>query len=358
MTDIIKARSILKAQLGLQFPSNFKFNTQLSTQLPSTLNQPYQQTLTNSALSSISSLQGNPYIMQGTQQANPLLSNTSQTTQPNASNVGADSQTGITQPIAGNGGANVNGKQSTFQKIGGWGMVGQAADMLGGIFKDPTMENGSYGEAKQMYDTAASVVSQFNPVVGGIMKVGGFAADAINSIGGKRSKKFSADTNTIKQVGASYGGSVSAINSAASKANKKYGMFNSGARRRANREIDEANRQQNIMTDIADEATDRSSIAQDMSQLNHIRYQQQVNGGYDQRYMRAAKQGAKLKRIKKININKKGGKVNNIIDLNKEWSPTIQLSDMEEISTFKNGGQLEWSPNIQLESFKNGGQLE
>ena len=358
MTDIVKARNILKAQLGLQFPSNFKFNTSL--QLPNTFNQPYQQTLTNNALSSISSLQGNPYIMQGTQQANPLLSNTSQTgaNQPSASNVGVDSQTGITQPVANNGEVGVQGKQSTFQKIGGWGMVGQAADMLGGIFKDPTMESGSYGQAKQIYDQAASAVSQFNPVVGGIMKVGGFAADAINSIGGKRSKKFSVDTNTIKQVGSSYGGSVAAINNAASKANKKYGLFNSGARRRANREIDEANRQQNIMTDIADEATDRSSIAQDMSQLNYLRYQQQVNGGYDQRYMRAAKQGAKLKRIKKININKKGGKVNNTVDLNKEWSPIIQLSDIEEVYTFKNGGQLEWSPTIQLESFRNGGQLE
>jgi len=41
-------------------------------------------------------------------------------------------------------------------------------------------------------------------------------------------------------VGGSYGGSVNTINDAVSKAGKKYGLFSSGARKKANRLIDSA----------------------------------------------------------------------------------------------------------------------
>ena len=58
------------------------------------------------------------------------------------------------------------------------------------------------------------------------------------------------------------------------------------------------------MTNIAKDASDLSSIAANMSDLNHIQYGFNLNGGYDQRYMRAAKFGAKLKRDKRINFHK------------------------------------------------------
>jgi hypothetical protein len=50
-------------------------------------------------------------------------------------------------------------------------------------------------------------------------------------------------------------------------------------------------------------------------------------GGYDQRYIRAAKEGSKIQRIKKINITfRSGGQINNIINVDTkeiEWQPVI-----------------------------------
>jgi len=62
----------------------------------------------------------------------------------------------------------------------------------------------------------------------------------INGIGAKRTQDFSANEDTIEKVGGSYGGSVNTINDAVSKAGKKYGLFSSGARKKANRLIDSA----------------------------------------------------------------------------------------------------------------------
>jgi hypothetical protein len=45
------------------------------------------------------------------------------------------------------------------------------------------------------------------------------------------------------------------------------------------------------MTDIADEVTDQRAMVND---LNYINYDFNLSGGYDQRYMRAAKSGMKL----------------------------------------------------------------
>mgnify|MGYP003521640846 FL=1 len=62
----------------------------------------------------------------------------------------------------------------------------------------------------------------------------------INSLGSKRTQDFSANNDTIEKVGDSYGGSINTINDAVSKANKKYGLFSGGARRRANNLINTA----------------------------------------------------------------------------------------------------------------------
>jgi hypothetical protein len=58
---------------------------------------------------------------------------------------------------------------------------------------------------------------------------------AINGFAGKRADKFSANKDTIEKVGSSYGGTVKTIEDAASKSGKKYGLFSSGSRKKANR---------------------------------------------------------------------------------------------------------------------------
>lgn len=226
--------------------------------------------------------------------------------------------------------------QQSFQRLGGWSTVGQVADFAGNIIgRDKDGYFGKYGALQQtgdqLFDQASNAVMAINPLVGGIMKAGGLASDIltkyagmgtdsmtktdailgskllsltpagmINGFFGKKTRDFSANKATIEQVGGSYGGTVRNIASAEEKAGKKYGLFSGGARRSANRFINRTESQQATMTNIANEASDLSSIATNMSDLNHIQYGFNLNGGYDQRYMRAARLGTKLQRIKNL----------------------------------------------------------
>ena len=226
-------------------------------------------------------------------------------------------------------------------------MFGTADNMLGTV-----QNNSGVNNAFQIGDQIANIL----PGPAGLIAKGAmFGLKAINSIGGKRADSFSINQDTLEQVGGSYGGSVDTINDAASKAGKKYGMFSSGSRRRANRLIAEAKRQQNIMTDIADEAADQRALAG--NDLNYTNYNFNMSGGYDQRYMRAAKHGMKIQ--DKINlIEQRKRSINNFINLETkkvDWEPVIQ---------YKQGGNVErpWEPIItqqeeSCERFEQGGLI-
>ena len=79
----------------------------------------------------------------------------------------------------------------------------------------------------------------------------------LNGFAGKNSDSFAVDQDTLAQVGSSYGGTVDDLNDAASKAGKKYGLFSSKARKKANSAIATAKGQQNLMGGIADDASDQ-----------------------------------------------------------------------------------------------------
>ena len=246
--------------------------------------------------------------------------------------------------------------QQSFQRLGGWSTVGQVADFAGNIIgRDKDGYFGKYGALQQtgdqLFDQVSSAVMAVNPLVGGIMKAGGLASDILTKYAGKRARDFSANKATIEQVGGSYGGTVRNINEASEKAGKKYGLFSSGKRKQANRFIDRTESQQSTMTNIAKDASDLSSIATNMSDLNHMQYGFNLNGGYDQRYMRAAKFGAKLKRVKRINFRKQGGEIVGAINLD-NWQPVIT----EAVEQFGSGGELEWTPVIT--EYKQGGKSE
>ena len=275
-------------------------------------------------------------------------------------------------------------------------MIGQGADMISNMFAfDKDGYQGKYGSLQQTgdlaFDQASNAVMQINPLVGGIMKAGGLVSDVlttyggmgtdsmtktdavlgskllsltpvgmINGFAGKKTQQFGLNRATLEQVGGSYGGSSNLIADAASKAGKKYGLFSSGSRRRANRQIDQARIQQNIMTDIADTASDQRAMIND---LNYINNQFTLNGGYNQRYMRAAKSGMKIQ--DKIDFIKQRKTINNSINLETkqvEWEPVIE--------EFKEGGNLPelWEPIIEdvwepiitdiVEEFKEGGKTK
>ena len=274
-------------------------------------------------------------------------------------------------------GTSTNNVQQPLNKPNIGSAIGQGADMISNMFAfDKDGYQGKYGHLQQAgdqaFDQAANAVMAINPLVGGIMKAGGLVSDVlttyggmgtdsmtktdailgskllsltpigmINGFAGKKTKEFGINQNTINQIGGSYGGSVSNIMDADSKANKKYGLFSSGSRKNANKLIDKMNVQQNTMTDIADTARDMQAMAG--NDLNYLNYNFNLAGGYDQRYMRAAKSGMKV--ADKINLIKQR-RFNTIINLDTkeiEWEPIIA-----EVEEFKEGGNLPelWEPII------------
>ena len=192
-------------------------------------------------------------------------------------------------------------------------------------------------------DTVGNVAGKINPVLGAAVKGVTTIFKGIDTLFGSKSKEFGVNKATVSQVGGSYGGSTATITDAASKAGKKYGLFSSGARRRANALIDKAALQQNTMTEIAEEASDQRSMVNDLA---YTQNNMDLNGGYDQRYIRAAKHGVKLQ-----------DKIDFVIARRLQSRVNVDTKQVEE---FKDGGVIEWKPEIvwDVESFKEGGQIE
>lgn len=238
------------------------------------------------------------------------------------------------------------------------GIGGQAVDTLDNMFfgKQHAKDSGLTKGLNNAYDSISNAAMMFSPVgtiFGGAMKVGKFIGDGLSAlgIGAKRAKQFSANNDTIEKVGEDYADSVNTIEEAVSKAGKKYGLFSNGARKRANRLIDTARAQQDIMTNISNEYQDQLA---NKSYLAYTRYGQDINGGIQQQYLRAAKHGTILQRIN-LRKHRKGGQLKDKIDIEvkqEQWQPIINL-EYPEVSKLKEGGQLEeskeWAPIISLD---------
>lgn len=258
--------------------------------------------------------------------------------------------------------------------------VGQAATdaitSVGNAFgaKQAATDSDTTKTVDAVYNGAADAISNLGPwgkAIGGAMKIAGAAGNIIQEMGGgtdqqttmdkwmdsaffswnigmlngfagKNSDSFGADMDTLAAVGSSYGGTASDINDAAAKAGKKYGLFSSKARKKANAAIAAARDKQNLMGDIADEATDQRLAVQSMGEQAGLAYSMMTSGGYDQKYTYAAKQGGLLE-------------WNPVISL--EWEPQVELN--WELPAFKEGGnidiveELEWIPE-----FKDGGKTK
>ena len=336
-------------------------------------------------------------------------------TNNNSQNFGSDfrndsnTEGSETDPLGGDE-KDTNGP-SLKEKISNFGLkhektintVGQVADTARGVLfakqaaNDSTLTSG----INDAYDAVSTSLMGFTPVgtiIGGAMKVGAFLGDgiqalgggtdqmtttdqimdssffswnigAINGFGGKRADTFSVNKDTLAKVGSSYTGTSKLIQDAASKSGKKYGLLSGGSRRKANRQMADARTKQNIMTDISDTASDQRAMKNEYNVLN---YKFNLNGGYDQRYMRAAKSGMKLQ--DKIDFIKNEVNIRTVINLNTkeiEWNPIIEeAEDWEPIIEYKEGGNLpelwepviedtiSWEPIITIEEFKEGGTIK
>ena len=249
--------------------------------------------------------------------------------------------------------ANQNLLQKKRQKLNNtFSTIGQGADILGSLLPQNSAYSGSYGGITQgldtAYDQASNYIMSVNPLVGGIMKTGSFvnkglsalgigtdgqtATDAIlgssflgltpiglaNNLFGRKTHTFNVDNDAIAQVGGDYQGSVSTFQDAANKSNKKYGLFSGGARRKANRLIDNAQQQMNAISSISDQA--RRVLALD-GMANYQKYQLDQNGGPKAMYIAAKGTKLRIKKIcNKIHKKLKGG----IIE---PFTPVITLTN-------------------------------
>lgn len=269
-------------------------------------------------------------------------------------------------------------RQETLNNIAGKAapVITEAFQGIGSAFgaQQATTDSNLTKGADAAYDTIAEGVKKLGPIgqiVGTAMGFAGTAGDIIqglgggtdqmtgtdkwmdssffswnigmlNGFGGKRSDAFAADQDILASVGSSYGGTTEDINNAAAKASKKYGLFSSGSRRKANRQIAAARTKQNLMGDISEEATDQRLAAQSMGEQAGLAYALMTDGGYSQKYTYAAKQGGLLE-------------WNPIIEL--EWEPQVELN--WELPEFKEGGSIELQEELEwIPEFKEGGKTE
>lgn len=227
---------------------------------------------------------------------------------------------------------------STFGKnFGMWNSgLNLANTAFTGIFGEKDEYQGEKGDITQSmdsaYDTIQSAAGAFGPIgqlvslgmganklLGNVAnKLGGgtdgmTTTDAIlgssflqltplgliNGFGGSKASTITKNEQAFETVGSSYTGTNQTVNDALTKSGKKYGLFSSGARKDANREIEEARRQQEVMEDISDEATDRFAIRNSMAAINGNRRTYKMQGGYNQASVRVGKHGMDIQIIER-----------------------------------------------------------
>lgn len=243
-------------------------------------------------------------------------------------------------------------------------VASQVADVVRSFMPENNVYQGPKGSITRgidnAYDAAANMAMQINPVIGGAMKVGGLVSDGINAITGgtdgmttqdsifsstlgnltglgiinsafgKRANTINKDNETWEQQGSAYGGSLAKVDNALTKSGKKYGLFSNRARKRANAQISEAKRQQNLVADINEEAQD-AFAASNYSGIG-LRNQIALNGGY--RNMAIGRNGIK------------------ILDKELQWANSILNKTKASVPEFKSGGKVNVIPEGALHKNK------
>lgn len=314
---------------------------------------------------SLLNLGDNPSNLQSTfnsfEKTNPFTVGSFSPIKPSVTNVGntqTDSNTGTQATGVGSNLLNVGKSLIGSVKNGGMGydMLSQGMSLLSGFMGSNVENSDTYNQANSAMDTLGSIVGMVNPIAGLGIKGVQTGLNLINNLGGKRADSYSIDQDTRQYMGSGYQGSYGMMDEAQNKAGKKYGLFNRSARKRANRMIAEAKRQENIIQNINEENQDY--LAMGDNQLNMLNYTNELNGGLDFRYMRAAKVGIKLdllNRTRKIQTKE-------VINLNtKQLDEFVPIITPAPIDKFKDGGviQEEFVPIItEAPKLQQGGSVD
>lgn len=279
---------------------------------------------------------------------------------------------------------------NTMSKVGGY------ADMIGSFI--PKKEQSALTTGlNQGYDAAANMISSVpgvGTIVGGAMKIGGMLSDGltalgvgtdqmtttdkildskfmkltpmglVNAFGAKKADTIYKDNETWEQQGSAYGGSMAKVDDALTKSGKKYGAFSGKARRKANAQIAEAKRQQNLVSDINQEAQD-AFAASNYSGIG-LRNELALSGGY--RNMAVGRNGMKildaesqwarevLNKAREVNKLQKGGKVDGITGAApkitfESWYETVP-SDRNDTTSYNLRRAFELAPKEELEAWR------
>lgn len=279
---------------------------------------------------------------------------------------------------------------NTMSKAGGY------ADMIGSFI--PKKEQSALTTGlNQGYDAAANMISSVpgvGTIVGGAMKIGGMLSDGltalgvgtdqmtttdkildskfmkltpmglVNAFGAKKADTIYKDNETWEQQGSAYGGSMAKVDDALTKSGKKYGAFSGKARRKANAQIAEAKRQQNLVSDINQEAQD-AFAASNYSGIG-LRNELALSGGY--RNMAVGRNGMKildaesqwarevLNKAREVNKLQKGGKVDGITGAApkitfESWYETVP-SDRNDTTSYNLRRAFELAPKEELEVWR------
>jgi hypothetical protein len=279
---------------------------------------------------------------------------------------------------------------NTMSKAGGY------ADMIGSFI--PKKEQSALTTGlNQGYDAAANMISSVpgvGTIVGGAMKIGGMLSDGltalgvgtdqmtttdkildskfmkltpmglVNAFGAKKADTIYKDNETWEQQGSAYGGSMAKVDDALTKSGKKYGAFSGKARRKANAQIAEAKRQQNLVSDINQEAQD-AFAASNYSGIG-LRNELALSGGY--RNMAVGRNGMKildaesqwarevLNKAREVNKLQKGGKVDGITGaapkiIFESWYETVP-SDRNDTTSYNLRRAFELAPKEELEAWR------
>lgn len=279
---------------------------------------------------------------------------------------------------------------NTMSKAGGY------ADMIGSFI--PKKEQSALTTGlNQGYDAAANMISSVpgvGTIVGGAMKIGGMLSDGltalgvgtdqmtttdkildskfmkltpmglVNAFGAKKADTIYKDNETWEQQGSAYGGSMAKVDDALTKSGKKYGAFSGKARRKANAQIAEAKRQQNLVSDINQEAQD-AFAASNYSGIG-LRNELALSGGY--RNMAVGRNGMKildaesqwarevLNKAREVNRLQKGGRVDGITGAApkitfESWYETVP-SDRNDTTSYNLRRAFELAPKEELEAWR------
>lgn len=279
---------------------------------------------------------------------------------------------------------------NTMSKAGGY------ADMIGSFI--PKKEQSALTTGlNQGYDAAANMISSVpgvGTIVGGAMKIGGMLSDGltalgvgtdqmtttdkildskfmkltpmglVNAFGAKKADTIYKDNETWEQQGSAYGGSMAKVDDALTKSGKKYGAFSGKARRKANAQIAEAKRQQNLVSDISQEAQD--AFAASNYRGIGLRNELALSGGY--RNMAVGRNGMKildaesqwarevLNKAREVNRLQKGGRVDGITGAApkitfESWYETVP-SDRNDTTSYNLRRAFELAPKEELEAWR------